>query len=754
MKYFVIVFFVLTSVFYTSQNSFRFPVIPLPNNYTIKSGHFIISEKTTIYCNSEKVKEQISYLNAFLKNNNQINLVATKDSTHKNSIVVLLDDNQTSESYQLDINPENIIIKGDTTGIFYAFQTIIQLINSQTAKTIKLPCLDIYDKPAFKWRGMHLDVSRHFFSVDFVKRYIDFLAMYKLNTFHWHLTDDQGWRIEIKKYPRLTQIGAFRKGSMVGKYSDSNYDTVNYGGFYTQSEIKEVVAYAQKKHITVVPEIEMPGHSHAAIAAYPWLSCTGKPQEVAKGWGVFEDVFCTKDSTLNFLQHILDEVVNLFPGKYIHIGGDECPKTRWKVCSNCQALIKKQNLKDEHELQSYFIKQIEKYLNSKGKQIIGWDEILEGGLAPNAAVMSWRGMEGGIAAAKEKHFVVMTPGTHCYFDHYQSSPSDEPLAIGGFTPLEKVYDFNPIPQELNTDEQKYILGAQANVWTEYILNEKQVEYMTMPRMAALAEVLWTMRVNKNETNFLIRLQDHFAKLDNLNVNYAKALYNVDYKVSPASQSKNLKLELSANNYLGDIYYTLDGSEPSEKSIKYSTPIELKKDMLVKSALFKNHELKGKVVSRNYQINKATNKLPIFKYPPSKYYNKGGSFVLVNGETAKLPRINDQWLGWSGNDIEVVIDLEKLDEITSVEIGFLKEELNWIYLPKEITLLLSENGLEYKTVDTLFEKNIKNDRDCNFIVNKQQAWFVKIIAKNHGKILSGKPGAGEDAWLFCDEIKIN
>ena len=429
-----------------------------------------------------------------------------------------------NDAYELVVNVHHISISAATAkGAFYAIQSLKQLMPPvRSHAPIKIPSITIYDASRFTWRGMHLDVSRHFSTVSQVKSYINLMAMYKMNTFHWHLTEDQGWRIEIKKYPLLTSVGAWRKGTMIGKYSDHKFDTIRYGGFYTQDEIKEVVAYANKKHITIVPEIEMPGHSVAAIASYPWLSCTGKKIEVEKQWGVFDDVYCTKDSTFKFLEDVLTEVVALFPGKYIHIGGDECPKTRWKTCKTCQNNIKKLGLKDEHELQSYFIKRMEKFLNSKGKQIIGWDEILEGGLAPNAAVMSWRGIQGGIDAAKQKHNVVMSPGKPCYFDHYQSTDTkNEPLAIGGYNPVDSVYMYEPMPKSLSEQEQTYIMGAQANVWTEYILSEKQVEYMAVPRMLALSEVLWTKPENKDLNKFHLRLKQHVNFLDRLNVNYAK-----------------------------------------------------------------------------------------------------------------------------------------------------------------------------------------------------------------------------------------
>jgi len=533
MRYLIVLSLFLTNVLFSQKA--LLPIIPYPNDVVLQAGQFTLSPQTKIVVKNDAFKNDVDIFNDYLEKNYGFKLEITDNIIKTgNFISFSYPDFEAGfyENYHLDINPAriHIVAEGKGAGAFYALQTLIQLIPSQEIKSLKtapqktfiLPCVSIKDRPSYTWRGMHLDVCRHFFPTSFIKKYIDIIAMYKFNTFHWHLTEDQGWRIEIKKYPKLTSVGAWRNGTMIGKYSDQKYDTIRYGGFYTQEEIKEIVAYASARHITVVPEIEMPGHSLAAIAAYPWLSCTGKKQEVAKGWGVFDDVYCTKDSVFNFLQDVLDEVIALFPGKYIHIGGDECPKTRWKTCANCQKRIKDLGLKDEHELQSYFITRMEKYLNSKGRQIIGWDEILEGGLAPNAAVMSWRGTEGGIAAAKQKHFVVMSPGKPCYFDHYQSKDkTKEPLAIGGYNPLDSVYNYNPTPKILTTQESEFIMGAQANVWTEYILNEKQVEYMAVPRLIALSEVLWTQPEFKNFNNFISRLKINRFILDKMNVNYAK-----------------------------------------------------------------------------------------------------------------------------------------------------------------------------------------------------------------------------------------
>lgn len=528
MRRIVILIAVLfTQPFWAQKTKQKLPLIPLPQEIKVNEGVFTLSDKTTFFITDGKLQKEFTLFNNWLKLNNGFVIAQTMDRAKSNTLLVetLNSPEQKAGEYTLLIGPEKVSITGDSTGVFYALQTLIQLINGQSSKEIKIPCLSIIDKPAYQWRGMHLDVCRHFYPVSFVKRYIDLLALYKFNTFHWHLTDDQGWRIEIKKFPKLTQIGAWRKGSMIGKYDDHNYDSIIYGGFYTQEEIKEVVTYAQQRHVTVVPEIEMPGHAVAAISAYPFLSCTGKNIEVEKGWGVFDDVFCPKDSTFEFLEDVLREVLVLFPGKYIHIGGDECPKTNWKKCAHCQALIKREGLKDEHELQSYFIKRIERFVNARGRQIIGWDEILEGGLPPNAAVMSWRGIEGGIAAAKEKHKVVMSPGKPCYFDHYQSKDkAKEPLSIGGYNPLDSVYAYDPTPQNLPAEEKKYILGAQANVWTEYILTSKQVEYMAVPRMCALSEVLWTDKDKKNYSDFVERLKENSKLLDRMQVNYAKHFF--------------------------------------------------------------------------------------------------------------------------------------------------------------------------------------------------------------------------------------
>jgi len=477
---------------------------------------------------------------------------------------------------------------------------------NKTANNVSIPAVTIVDKPKYAWRGMLLDVGRYFYSPQFIKKYIDYLGAHKMNTFHWHLTEDQGWRIEIKKYPKLTEVGAWRDQTIVGHLRDKTrkYDGKRYGGFYTQEEIKDIVNYAKNRYVTVVPEIEMPGHSQAALAAYPELSCTGGPFKVSDTWGVHQEVYCAgNEQTFKFLEDVLSEVVTLFPSPIIHIGGDECPKTRWQQCPKCQARIKAEGLKDEHELQSYFIKRMENFLLTKNKNIIGWDEILEGGLAPKAAVMSWRGITGGIAAAKQHHDVVMTPGAYLYLDHYQGDPSQEPLAIGGYTTLEKTYSYDPTPVELTADEAKYIKGAQANVWSEYIPTPEHAEYMMMPRLAALSEVAWTKPQNKNWEDFKRRMQQEYKRYDAMGYNYSKSAFNVQPFVRIDTASKQAIVLMKTDTYQPEIYYTTDGSEPTIKSIKYEAPFTVNKNLTIKAVAFNEDEPVSKTITQTIVLPK-------------------------------------------------------------------------------------------------------------------------------------------------------
>jgi hexosaminidase len=731
-----------------SQNR-ELSIIPQPKKLIKNEGFFILNPSTLV--SAEANTFEIDYLIKSIQNQTGQILNVKKKSK---STQIIFNKNKTlaENAYQIDINKNRIIIESSSSkGQFYAIQSLLQLIPFEKKKEIKIPCLTIYDEPTFAWRGVHLDVGRHFFDTAFIKKYIDFLATYKMNTFHWHLTEDQGWRIEIKKYPLLTEIGSKRKGTMVGHYVDQTYNDIPYGGFYTQEEIKDIVAYAAQRHITIVPEIEMPGHSLAALAAYPNLACTDGPFEVAKGWGVFEDVFCPKEETFTFLEDVLAEVMTLFPSTYIHIGGDECPKTRWKKCVHCQALIKKEGLNDEYELQSYFIKRIEKFLNKNGRKLIGWDEILEGGLAPNAAVMSWQGESGGIEAAKKGHYVVMTPGSHCYFDHYQGEPKNEPIAIGGFTTLEKVYQYQPIPKELNAAEAKFVMGAQANLWTEYMPTKAQVEYMLFPRLLALSEVVWGTAKPDAFQAFQAKVIEHFKRFDQQKINYSRSIFGVT--LSPNIKENQLFIALKSLDPK-NIKYTLDGSTPNAKSMSYTEPLLIEKNATLQAAYFENDQILSQVTMQNFYVNLATAKKVSLLNEPHKNYAIGGATALVDGMKGDTKRYGRDWLGFLGKNFETIVDLNDEITIRKIQLGFLENKGSWIHFPVEVNVFSSNDGENFQKILTMSSQEvIKNNGQIMAEWQPFKARFVKVEAKFLDKIPAGLPGAGNKSWVFVDEIQI-
>jgi hexosaminidase len=520
-------------------------IIPQPLSVTEKTGNFTINSSTRLVVKDKKDNATASFLNTYLLEHYGFKLIQVTTDAAKS---ITISSGQQGEGlkasgYQLQSGMDGVHIKGNSElGSFYGMQTLLQLLPTEKSTALIIPALLVEDQPRFAYRGAMLDVGRHFLPVHFIKKYLDYLALHKLNYFHWHLTEDQGWRIEIKKYPNLTKVGAWRNGAIIGRYPGKGNDNSRDGGFYTQEQVKEIVQYAADRFITVIPEIEMPGHSGAAIAAYPMLSCfpdqktvipanmiseksklelaSGRVKLVQETWGVHSDVYAPTEYTFKFLEDVLDEVMALFPSKYIHVGGDECPKDAWKKSEFCQQLIKEKGLKDEHGLQSYFIQRMEQYINKKGRTLIGWDEILEGGLAPNAIVMSWRGEEGGIAAAKENHQVIMTPGSHVYLDHSQTKNEDS-VTIGGFLTMETVYSYEPVPKELTAQQATYVLGAQGNVWTEYMSNPSKVEYMLFPRLSALSEVLWSAKENKNWPAFQTKMESQYKRYKVWGANYFK-----------------------------------------------------------------------------------------------------------------------------------------------------------------------------------------------------------------------------------------
>lgn len=577
------IFYFLFINTYAQENGPNYGIIPAPKSIITQSGFFKLDQQTAIIYNLPEDRKIAELFRDLVKQQQGFDLLIAKNFIQESATAIVFNSNTSDlkdEAYEINISEKQINLKGQAKGLFYAMQTLSQLyLANKDSKQI--PQLLIKDEPRYSYRGLHLDVGRHFFPIDFIKKYIDLMAVYKLNNFHWHLTEDQGWRIEIKKYPKLTEIGAYRAQTLVGNFHDRIpqwFDGKPYGGFYTQEEAKEIVAYAASKYINVIPEIELPGHSVAALASYPNLACGDYPGpfKTEEKWGVFPDIYCAgKDETFEFLENVLSEVIAIFPSKYIHIGGDEAPKARWKTCSYCQKRIKSHKLKNEDELQSYFIHRIEKFVNKQGRSIIGWDEILDGGLAPNATVMSWRGVKGGITAAKQHHDVIMTPSTNgLYLDHVQGKSDQEPLSIGGDGRIELIYNYDPTPNTLIAKEQQFIKGVQANIWTEYIKTTKHVEYMLLPRLMALSEIAWTAPENKNYTDFNeVRLPVHLANLDRTETIY-RVPNPIGAKDTTINVNKSYKFNWKPPVAGSLIYYTIDGKNPDETSLLYTGDLEV------------------------------------------------------------------------------------------------------------------------------------------------------------------------------------
>ena len=676
------------------------------------------------------------------------------------------------EAYALNVSKNKIEIRATKpAGFFYAIQTLRQLLPAEIeSKQLKsntawlVPVIAISDSPAFKWRGYMLDVSRHFFSKEEVLRMIDYLSLHKINTFHLHLVDDQGWRIEIKKYPKLTQVGAWRV-DREDKHWNSRPkqepgEKTTYGGFYTQQDIREMVAYAQSRFVNIIPEIEMPAHVTAALAAYPQFSCKGGPFTVPPGgvWPI-TDIYCAgNDSTFLFIQDILSEVIDLFPSKYVHIGGDEATKTEWEKCPTCQRRIKAEGLKNVGELQSYFIKRIEKFVNSKNKVLLGWDEILEGGLPAAATVMSWRGFEGGIEAAKQGHDVVMTPTSDCYFDYYQGPADQEPLAIGGYLPLKKVYNFNPVPPELSPEGARHILGGQGNLWTEYVPNIKHAQYMTFPRMAAMAEALWSPKEVRNWEDFSARIQLLMKRYDLLGINYSKSAYKVTATSQFIPEQKQLGVTLSSELAGLEIHYTTDGSEPGANSQLYREPVIIGKTSTLKAVTILNGAAAEKTLTQTFSINKATAKQVKYLVPCNRYYKGSGDYTLVNGVRGTTNNKDGEWQAWAKTNMEVMIDLHQSTEIHSIFAGALQNAGAWIFFPVKVEYFISDDGVAFKKiaeksneVDPLANGKLLKDFTATF--EPVKAKFIKIVANNRGICPKGHAGEGKDAWIFIDEIGV-
>ena len=750
------------------QQSADYRVVPLPNEITPMEGKaFTLDNQVKILYpeGDADMQRNAGFLAGYVLESTGKTLAVEAGATGSHAIVLRLGlQTENPEAYLLEVNEDQVTITGSSAaGVFYGIQTLRKSLPVAKDAQVVLPPVRVNDAPRFAYRGMMLDVCRHFFSLDSVKRYIDMLALHNINRFHWHLTDDQGWRIEIKKYPQLTQIGSQRKETVIGRNS-GKYDGIPYGGYYTQEEAREIVAYAKDRYITVIPEFEMPGHMQGVLAAFPELGCTGGPYDVWTQWGVSEDVICAgNDKSLELIKDVLAELIEIFPSEYIHVGGDECPKTRWEKCPKCQAKIRQLGLKDDKEhtaeqrLQSYIITEAEKFLNAHGRKIIGWDEILEGGVAPNATVMAWRGAGEGVKAAKMRHDVIMVPTTYFYFDYYQTNILDEePLAIGGYVPIEKVYSFEPYQKELTAEENKHIIGLQANLWTEYITSFRHVEYMVLPRMAALSEIQWTQPQFKDYGDFLERMPKMFDIYDIYGYNYARHLFDVKANFLPDTVAGTLTVTLSTLDG-ANIHYTLDGTKPSANSPKYTSPLTLKENCTFKAAAIRPAG-SSRVYTAEINLNKASLNPIALLQPLKAPYIFNGALNLVDGLTGDANYKTGRWIAFYGNDMEAVIDFKQPTEISSVEIHTCVEKGDWVFDARGFSVAVSDDGKNFTAVASEDYPVATPDSPNGVLAHKltfepRNARYLKVVALSERRIPDWHTGKGYTGFLFVDEIVV-
>ena len=717
-------------------------VIPKPISIKEASGVFTFYKNTTIE-NAPALLNAKKLLQSQLIN---YNFSSTKNSSKIIFIQANAKDPITKEGYSINITPNTISITAkNIQAALLATNTLVQIQLLQS-NAQQIPCGTIIDSPRFEYRGMHLDVSRNFYPVSFIKKYLDIMALYKFNTFHWHLTDGPGWRLQINSYPKLTSMSAFRTHNDWKSWWNSNRkylsegDPNAYGGYYTQEQAKDIVAYAGARGITVIPEIEMPGHSEEVLAAYPELSCSGKPY--------VNDVFCAgNEASFVFIEKVLTEVMAIFPSKYIHIGGDEAGKGAWKKCPKCQLRMKDNSLKNEEELQSYLVKRVEKFLNKNNRNLLGWDEILEGGLSPNATVMSWRGEQGGIQAAMENHDVIMTPGGETYFDAYQNVPSTQPEAIGGYLPMKRVYTYNPVPAVLPKDKQKFIKGVQGQLWTEYIPTTYHLEYMSFPRAIALSEVGWAANENKNFTDFTQRLQSHYLLLQKLNINYYHPSTIVEVFSTPDIKEQKNKISFSSEIFNANIRYTLDGSTPNINSIKYDQPFYVGGEVTIKASVITNDGVVHDPTIYYSNYHKAIGKKVKFNTLWDKSYPAQTESTLTNGIIGSITYSDKQWLGYL-IDFDVVVDMENVTPVNKIGLRFMQYVGAGVYMPKSVSYSFSNDGINF-TNPIKVENNIPDtDKKLSFKTFESQlsnisARFIRVQADNSRR-----------QFLFTDEIMVN
>lgn len=646
------------------------------------------------------------------------------------------------EGYALDVTEKGIELRAASkSGLFYGEQTLRQLYTSKG-----IPCVSIQDNPRFPYRGLHLDVSRHFFPKEEVMKLLNVMSYYKLNTLHMHLTDAGGWRIQMDKYPKLTTDVAFRTESDWQKWwdgKDRKYLPEGtpgaYGGYFTKEDIREIVDYATARHINIIPEIEFPGHSDEVFVAYPELSCAGKPYTTGD--------FCIgNEKSFTFMEDVLSEVIELFPSEYIHIGGDEAGKGAWKTCPKCQGLMCRNGMKDVDELQSYMIHRAEEFLISKGRKLIGWDEILEGGLAPEATVMSWRGEEGGIKSARMGHDVVMTPGGYMYFDFYQADPKTQPYAIGGYTPIKRAYSYNPVPVDsLTAEESKHILGVQANTWTEYIKDEKHLEYMMFPRALAVAEIGWTPQEDRSWEDFKPRMNANIPVLQRMGIHTFTLSDEIETTMEVDTLRREIKVMLDAEKYPAEIRYTTDGSIPAASSRVYNGPIVVKDSADIKAAIFRDGQLQGTPTEKKVDYHRGINKPIHYNSKLYSGYMAGGMNALLDGYRGGLTYLDGRWQGYL-NDLDCVVDMGEVTDIHKVSSRFMQLIGPGVYQPGEVELLTSEDGESYISQGVIPTTISNTDKDLSFqeytFNGDWKARYIRIKAKEANK-----------GFIFTDEIVI-
>ena len=680
-----------------------YDVIPQPKEVALNEEKPFVLQSSTIVYYEEGLQREAQFLSEYVNDIMGYRLDVQEYQAQADGILLELapDGFDHAEAYEIDVTPKQVVVKGaDAAGVFYGIQTIRKSLPlGEGVKEAALPSGRVIDYPNFGYRGMHLDPCRHFMDIDSVKIYIDMLALHNMNQFHFHLTEDQGWRIEIKKYPKLTEVGAYRNGTVIGR-NGRIYDTIRYGGFYTQEQLRDLVQYAAERHVNIIPEIDLPGHMQAALASYPELGCTGGPYEVWRRWGVSDDVLCAgNEATMQFVEDVLNEVMDIFPSPYIHIGGDECPKVRWEKCPRCQAKIKALGIKGDERftkedyLQSYVMNRMAKVVEARGRRVIGWDEILEGNVSETAIIMSWRGTEGGIEAARKGHDVIMTPSSHLYFDYYQSEdPSTEPSCVGGYLPVSRVYDFRPLPSVLTKEQQQHIIGVQANIWTEYITSFHHVQYMAMPRMDALTEIQWNNPSERDFDAFVERCR-HMAKIYDLyHYNYAKQIFN------------------------------------------------------------------PQVWTDTVAPNLATRKPIYLREQPNEQYASKGAPILNDGEMGRIAYTSGRWLGFWGQPLDAVIDLEAPAAMSQVRFRALVNKGAWIYNPSHASVMVSDDGEHFREVAQLdIPITTWTDKDGNFTYELEfepvTARYVEVIIKDH-MLPEDHDGYGYPAWIFVDEIEVN